>query len=417
MKYNDVVKKWFNKPLIEYIKILEEFKSVIITASKENTEWLASNLPAVHNIVFKDVHYDLFFSLLDINEEEFAKDLLKMSEYRKEWKTSSNPMYVALMTIIVLALKDKDLRDSDRERLILNCGFIINFKIYTSKYKVFFNPLFDIDLSKKIYEKMSNLYLLKQYGSHYGVIEHLSRMLLPGTKHAERLKTMKFEKVIYVINAISGAIASQLKFIWKIRNEIEEENSKNLTKSQIEEDEEDRISEINHTGRIYHQVAKKIVTNHHSLIDRNLIKLINDSITNVDNKLLVDVIKYIPKMYLKDPAEILEYIEHIVNGSIKYLYRNEIYMPFEEKFDLVFSKLKGAWSSNKVKDPDILQAKSFIIEVLHDKFHVTKHNVLVRHASVISLYLFSRVILDMKLSAMKYHKRMSKALKEDKIKL
>lgn len=353
----------------------------ILSKNKQNIEFMQSPLIGVHKISFTDSDTKHIFDTLNIDFNDFSRDIPKIKGIVEEWKTSTIPANV-LGTVLMHKIINEA---NGNERLLRDVYVITTFKIFTSAYNNYFRYPVEEQVARTVYDKLSRKFIIKRESSNYKVFMVKSEKILKGTTLYDRLKTSDIEEHVLAINAISGSIRQYLHTFFLALLDVLENGDKATLISVI--DDTGKVIGLENNNRIYYENIERILMNKDILINRTIL----DLMAEVLDTGIGDTPEVLETMYTimhKEPKKILTLIDDIVNSILYYLYQNEFYPPYNENIGTLIIYLKQYVSNSKVKNKDLLAAKSAIQHIIIEELGIHRHQAVVKTSILVIIYLF-----------------------------
>jgi hypothetical protein len=326
-------------------------------------EFLGSNLLGVHKVSFSDNDDNmLLIDILKVDKNILKTDLFNLPGIDPNWKISSNTTYLTLVYLmhgfIVGSLDNKTKEEALRE-----CYYIFAYKVMGSLISHYFNYM-DIATAKAVFERLSNRYLIKKYGTWQGVFEFRANDILFGGIHYNRIKDLTTDDATRVIADLQGRLRELVKNIYAELVEVRNSNEKIHSTSMIESnDEGESIRENSVRPDLYINYVRSVFNTPNDFINDDLVYLIATINPKLDVDKFVDTLKYLsnnikPKINDKD-----DIIEHTINTTITYLRTKNIVSDYNANAYNILVLMKGYWSSSSVKDPIVKHLKDYIFNI------------------------------------------------------
>ena len=373
-----------------------KFKS----SGNDNAVFLGSNLLGVDNFSFSKVDDDNFFKLiLKSSENKIKYAFHSLKDLNTEFKTSSNPIYLSIVTLmhmVIISTASKKLKD----QLLICLNTIFGYKCFGSMYNHFFKTKADPAIAKAMYEKLTNKYLIKRFGTWDGVFTYRAKDVIEEGIYVEKLTNLTVENAVYVINQIAGSYKSMLKNLFAMYLETKEKNEKIVSDSMMDtigdNDEKDTtFKDVVNTETKYIDYIKSIINIEADLIHDDIIYLISRILPSVKEKDLQEMLEIVATIqYSTKPEE--DYIERIMISSLSYLRTKNIVTDYHKQIQKCLINLKGYWSAGNIRDNMAKEAKAIAIDLSAYCLKTTNKIKINSCAIAFCLYVFTLAVYKFK---------------------
>lgn len=353
----------FNNKLLKFINDWK-YKAI----HNDNSEFLGSNLLGVYSFSFSKYDDDIFFKTILRSSESKMKYAFHNTEgINPQFKVSSNPMYLTLVTLMHMTYNTK-LSDKVKQEIVTRLALIMGYKCFGSMYNHFFKIPADIGTAKAAYENLNDKYLIKKYGSWQAVFEYRTLDVLPKGIFYDKIIDYSSENAVYVINGIQGSYKSMLINLFKVYLETRDRNEKITSTSLVGKignvDEEESILEDVTTGEVrYINYVKSRISVDTDFINSDMVYLVTKVIPRCKIEHFNELLSELSKMeYPKDKDK--DFIEKIIVSSFAYLRNKGITSNFNRNANRCLNYLKGYWMAGNIKDPTAREAKAMANELV-----------------------------------------------------
>lgn len=391
---------------VKLIKNLRRYRIAWANKNIYHVEFLASNLIGVHPIRFtKEDEHEFFDRLLEIDEKQLYKDLIKLDEIYAERNVTSNVFYITCVYIMHLITVSK-MSVKDKNQGLEEIYTIMAYKMFSSLSAHYFKFDLDIDIATIIYETISNRYLIKKVGSWNEVFRYRAKDVMIADKvkikenglHYERLVTFTTLDATKIIMDLQGRLRSIMKELFAVFIKINEKNEKRLTTSKTVSDVDgnDMIANVENINKEYFDYINQIIFDKKDFIKDDIVYIVSDMFKNVQKKELYKTLEFISAEAIKNHKTIHELVLAIMKANVSYLHSAHISPPYDERIVNIVKHLKGFWSSSKVKDKNLLFAKSELKKLAKEATGKKTDWLLVSLAMSVSVYIFIRAVVKSK---------------------
>lgn len=356
-------------------------------------EFLGSNLLGVHPIRFSENdENNILVNILNIDKNTLKTDIFNLEDIKKNWKITSNAANLTLMYLMHGFIKS-DLSKELKEEALKLCYYIFAYKIMGSLIAWYFKFNVEIPIAKAVYERLSNRFLIKKYGTWQAVFEHRAADVLPGGTHYRRLEELTTIDAMYALSDLQGRLREIVKYIYTVLIEVKNNNEKIYSTSVIEKDEEgEQVKDNTNRPDMYVGYLRSVFNSKTDFINDDLVYLV----TKINNKLDIDkfvqTLQYMsdnlqPKIGDKD-----DILEHTINITISYLRTKNIVGDYHSKAYEILMLMKGYWSSSSVKDVEVKYLKKYTYDIAEKATGKKTSWMLATISISVLLYIFLRSI-------------------------
>ena len=384
---------------LDLAKKIENFKLQWISKDDDHLDFITSNLTGTHVIRFSARDEEMLYTdVFGVDKDNFEYDLWKVPGINKNFRVSSNPTFILLMYLCHMYLKSK-LSKQNIEIVVTNLYMLFAFKVLGSIYSNYFKYPCDRATAKMVYERQSDRYLLKKYGSWQAVLEYRARDLYnPANSdiNVKRIKTFSTDDVVKLLNDLQGRIRDIIKNVYVIISNVKEDGTTIGDSSLIGiggEDNEEIIKDTDNKILSYIKYINNIFSTPVDFVQDDLLDLIRDKklCPGVDKNMLKAVLIHISSndsMYLvKDKINIPEYL---ISNAMGYLTNKGLTTNMSNRLYEVFISLKAYWSSSSVKDPILKKIKAFYTDEVIAATGKRTTYIVATYVIAVLLYIFIR---------------------------
>lgn len=372
---------------------LQRFRLSWAQKSDIYIEFLGGNLTGVHPVRFSTVDEDkLFAGVFGVDQANLKYDLFKVPGIDKTRRVTSNPLYQMLfytMHRFATEYTNVDYKPND----IRETYYIMAYKIISSLLTHYFVYNANIPLAKAVYERLSNRFLIKRFGTWQKVFDHRAMDVLPKGLHYDRVVAGSTDDSVRVIADLQGRIRENIKNIYAVLKEVEKANEKIYSTSMLESGEEGMESkDIESRPDMYMNYARSIINEPNSFINDDLVYLVRSIITNLPEDKFVDTLKYISMHYNAKQSEKMDLIDISINTTINYLRTKNITNNYKGQMHTVLTHMRGYWSSSSVKSADVKAIKNNLFKIAGEATGMRTKWLLATICIGVLLYVFLRSV-------------------------
>lgn len=357
-------------------------------------EFLGSNLTGVHPIRFSSLDDAKFFvDLINVDQTDLQQDLYKVTGINKDWNVTSNAMYLTLFYFMHQYTNAK-LPEKIKTDCIKELYYIFAYKAVSSLITEWFKYSTSPALAKAAYERLSNRFLIKRFGTWQNVFEYRAGDLLPPKGlHYKRLISGTAEDAISVISDMQGRLRDNIKNYYAVLNDVKEKNEKINSSSIIGFDYEDGkevFKDLPDRPDSYILYVRNIIGKTNDFIVDDLIHLMSVLSSNLDAAKFTAVLKYIssdPKIY-SDPKN--DFIAISIQNTMAYTRSKGITGEYNKRTLEILKMMKGYWSSSSVKDADVKNIKKYLYDIASKAINSKTKSLISTISISILLYIFLR---------------------------
>lgn len=383
-------------------QLLNKFKFFRIAwGSKDDSyiEFLSSGLIGVHPIRFsvKD-EAGIFVDILNIDQDELQTKIYSVPGINRSFNISSNALNLVLIYCMHRFLKSS-LSTSDKEEAVKELYQIYAYKQIGSLYSHYFPYRVDQNIAQTIFEQLQDKYLIKKLGSWDLLFLHNAKVCLQGGSNYTRILGFNTDNAVRVANDLQTRLKSTVKNISKvlygfIESGEDKIKSTNLIK-QADEENDEAIKDMMTGGSKYINIIKNIIHSPSDFIIQDYMYLISKVVPNVKLDKLKDVLEYI-SVYEFNPSPERDFISFTIRQSLLYLNRKGVTHGYSRDALGCLQKIKGYFSTSKVKEPEVLMAKKEIERICYRALNTKTKWLITPLVIGVCLYIFLRSISNSK---------------------
>ena len=324
--------------------------------------FLGSNLLGVHPIRFSVRDEERFYTeVVPVDDNELEYMLHSLPDIDPTRRVSSNVFYLTIVYYMHRAYMSK-LNKKKLEIALQEMYYVFAYRAMSSLISHYFKYSVDEDIAKAVYEKLSNKFHIKKYGTWQDVFKYRANDILPGGLHHDRLLKLTNEDATRIVADMQGRLREMVKNIYIILIEVVEKNEKITTTSLNTNDAngEAAIGDVVDRHDVYITYINKIVYNRADFVKDELITVISDILNIQVDRDIYSVLRYITENIMTKNKEIHYVISTIMEMSIDYLSRNNIKSDIKGNIYEVINTLKNYYTGSRVDNKDLTKVKDIL---------------------------------------------------------
>ncbi len=352
-------------------KQIQRYKGDLMNRNEETVMFFGSNLTGVYPLRFKTSdRNEWFIDIKDIDESEIDSGVLKLARVKdsgieESWVRATDAFNLDTLYTIHRFMRS-DLPERKIKETIENIAMILNIKLLGSIMAIYFKHDVDDRIAQEVYARLSRKFYIKKFGNWRKVLEHRSMDIC--STHSKWYKVLKdFDNngdIAQCISDIQGRLRSMIKYIWKVLDEVRQDDAKfNRTSMAIETGGEKIIQDLKRDPDIYKNYINKIILDKQSFVKPELMTIVVAEMRTMPEKLLYDVLDYVS---LKSNGLGNE-IETLLNASIEFttlaIADDRSSSRYISDLSWLLNKVRLLVTAAKTKDPLV-----FMIRDLTEKF-------------------------------------------------
>jgi len=371
-------------------KKLHNFRLNWLSKGVEYPEFLGGNTLGVHTIRFSTRDDDhLLVDIFNADPLMVLGNIKKLPDIDASWAVSTNPILQTLTYTMHRFIIDDKL-GSKLDEALKECYYIFAYKVFGSLLSNYFRYNTTPAIAKATFEKLSNRFLIKKYGTWNAVLEHRANSVLPPAGlHSERLLEYTTNDSIRIVNDLQGGIREHIKSIYEVMLDVTT-NKTSIGSSSLlgtTGDGDDTTKSITNRPDRYVNKLRELMGNPLNLIDDDIIHLTTQFIRAGDAALIKDTLLRLSEDYNPKDRDSV-YIESIILNTIAYCNTKGIMSDYRSNILEVINYMKGYWSSGSVKDKDVKRVKKVISLAVKKSTKRRTQWVLSANTLAVIVYLF-----------------------------
>jgi hypothetical protein len=381
----------FDKRLAE---TLHRYKQHFINRNKEHAAFFGGNLLGVNVVRFVDSDRDNWFDyVIQADEELLREHLHDLVGINPEWHISSNVMNLSCVYLIHKFFHSA-LPANAKRQAMFDILLILQFKFISSILYRFFPYPADRAVAEATYAALNMKFILKEKGSWLGLLSHRCEEILSrSSPHYNAISSMKFDKeVVDMLNAIHGALKGYVKNMREVMERVRLTGGKVTSVSAVAGvDGEEILKDKTRGPMVFTNYLKSILSDRNSFIREELLLVITKIMPSASYRHLRAALEHLSGNYFKSDHQ---RIERIVNLSMihafAYLSDNRISLRSNVDLSSMLIRLKGAYTSSRSTDPDLLELRELVEVVIRPSVDSKTEAVVASVRTGVLLFIVAR---------------------------
>lgn len=372
-------------------KYVQEF----INRNKEHAAFFGGVLLGVETVRFLDSDKNHWFDgvLSGMDEEVLREYLHDLPTINKDWKVSSNVMNLSCIWM-VHRFFHSDLPAAEKMQAMIDVLLVLQIKAATSILFNFFKYPADRAVAEATYAALNMKFILKETGSWLALFTYRAKEILSRTSpHYGAISRMDEDKqVVDMANAIHGSIKGYIRNMRSVMEHVRMTGGKVKTTTAVAGIDGEEILKDRVKGpQVMINYIKSILSDKNSFIRDDLLRVIADIMPSVNYKHLRSSLEFISAGYFGPNHK---RIDHAINlamlHSYSYLTSNGTVLKGSMSLANILSKLRGAYTSSRSSDADLLELRTLIEEIIRPAVDSKTNAVVASTRTGVLLYIVAR---------------------------
>lgn len=342
-------------------KKINAYGIAFTTKNEEHMTFFGGNTLGVQIVRFLPSDRDKWFDMLDINDVSLEEKILELPTVNADFNVSSDVFNHTCMWLIHKFLNSPLLNDKEKHEAMVDCGLVLHYRFMTSFLYHYFHYPADPQVAEATYARLSNKYLIKQYGSWYATLRARCEDLISENGiHYQVLKEYKDDyRIIYLINDTQGRIRDMFKNLFSELLKTQAAGVKISSVSTVVEHDgvsilKDRTKNLHAYTRYLHS----IVSDSGSFVKEDLVSVVAKIIHTMNPKHLRETLDWCSKNYRHAGTTVEELIDLTMVHSFGYLQDNRNLLERSNDLPGLISRLRGVYMSSRSTDPELLKLRT-----------------------------------------------------------
>lgn len=378
----------------ELAKRIHRYVQEFINRNKDHAAFFGGVLLGVEVVRFLDSDKDRWFDEIIGSDELMLQDMLySLPTINRDWKVSSNVMNLSCVWM-VHRFFNSSLPAKEKMDAMIDVLLVLQIKYTTSILFRFFQYPADRAVAEATYAALNLKFILKETGSWLALLTYRAKEMLSRTSpHLSVFSRMDKDKgVVDMLNAAHGAIKSYIKNMRGVMEHIRLTGGKIKTTSSVAGVDGDEILKDRTKGpATLINYIKSILSDRNSFIRDDLLRVVIDLMPSVQYRYLVSSLEFLSANYFKAHHKD---IDRIINLAMLHSYSylsgsNAVARP-SMNLATVVSRLRGAYTSSRSTDPDLLELRELVEKVIRPAVDSKTAAVLAATRTGVLLYIVAR---------------------------
>jgi hypothetical protein len=373
---------------------IHRYKQNFINRNKEHAAFFGGNLLGVNVVRFVDADRDNWFdNIIAADEELLREQLHELPGINPEWHVSSNVMNLSC-AYLAHRFFHSALPAAQKREAMFNVFSILQFKFVSSILYRFFPYPADKQVAEATYAALNMKFILKEKGSWLGLLNHRCEEILSrSSPHYNAIAYMDSDKeVVDMLNAIHGALKGYIKNMREVMERIRLTGGKVSSVSSVAGvNGEEVLKDKTRGPAVYTNYLKSVLSDKNSFIREELLLVITKIMPSAKYQHLRSSLEHMSDNYFKKDHH---KIEKIINLSMvhafAYLSDNRISLRSNIDLSSMLLRLKGAYTSSRSTDPDLLELRNLVEEIIRPAVDSRTEAVVASVRTGVLMYMVSR---------------------------
>jgi len=351
--------------------------------------------------------YSLFTDICNMDSREVRKDVLKITSKGPGGQVLNNHKYYLLTWLQHKFITDTKMKLEDRlavvEQLYLVFAYMKMSSLHNSSRFAKYTP--SENLAIATYEKLSNDFIIKKYGTWAGVFKNVAKRFMPRNRdfevkeagvHFPRITRCNDDDMSRVSMDNSTTLTNYMGSYYNVMRQMEAQGvDSGITSLIIEGEDDTRIAEIEDNPTKYVNYLKTIASLPSDFSRPKLIHVISNIMGNLDDESLRKTLVHMSNNYHKNTLEYNKLFETTIIFGINYLSsRGKHGDDLTEQIEATLEYMRGRWVSAKGQSQDIYEFKDVGRNIVLEATGKRSKPFLITTTIGLGLYLFLRGIVN-----------------------
>lgn len=374
--------------------LIHRYKQNFINRNREHAAFFGGNLLGVNVVRFVDADRDNWFDqIIQADEEILREHLHALPGINPEWHVSSNVMNLSC-AYLAHRFFHSALPANAKRQAMFDVFSILQFKFVSSIMYRFFPYPADKQVAEATYAALNMKFILKEKGSWLGLLNHRCEEILSrSSPHYNAISSMNSDKeVVDMLNAIHGALKGYIKNMREVMERIRLTGGKvNSVSSVAGVNGEEVLKDKTRGPVVFVNYLKSIFSDKNSFIREELLMVITKIMPSAKYGHLRAALEHMSDNYFKKDHQKIERILNLAMiHAYAYLSDNRISLRSNVDLSSMLIRLKGAYTSSRSTDPDLLELRSLVEEIIRPAVDSRTEAVVASVRTGCLLYIVSR---------------------------
>jgi hypothetical protein len=373
---------------------LHKYKQYFINRNPEHAAFFGGNLLGVNVVRFLPSDSDNWFDhILEADEEQLREQLHALPGINDEWFVSSSPMNLSCAWVFHRLFRSS-LPAALKKQAMMDAVLILQFKFVTSILFWFFRYPADRAVAEATYAAFNMKFILKETGSWLGLLNYRAEEILArSSPHYDAVSSMNSDKhVVNMLNAIHGALKGYIKNMRGVMERVRITGGKlTSTSASASVNGEEILKDKTRGPGTYTTYLKSVLSDKNSFVREELLSVVVKIMPSAHYKHLRASLEYLSANYFKkDHAKIERITSLVMIHSYAYLSENRISLRANVDLANMLVKLKGAYTSSRSIDADLLELRKLTEEIIRPAVDSRTDSVVAAVRTGVLLYMVAR---------------------------
>lgn len=389
-------------------KRIARYKGDLMNRSEATVMFFGSNLTGVYPLRFKTAdRNEWFIDIKDIDEFEIDRRVLALSREKdsgieESWVRATDAYNLDTLYTIHRFM-NSGLPANKVKQTIEDIAMVLNIKLLGSIMAIYFKHDVDERIAQEVYARLSRKFYIKKFGNWRKVLEHRSEDICsPHSKWYSVLKDFTSNAdIAQCISDIQGRLRSMIKFIWKVLDEVRQDDAKfNRTSMAIETGGEKIIQDLKRDPDIYKRYINKMVLDKTSFVKPELMSIVVAEMRTMPEKLLYDVLDHVSlksntlSMRQKKDETQSGDIETLLNNCVEFttlaIAEDRSSARYISDLAWLLNKVRLLVTAAKTKDPLVFAIRDTTEQLVRESAKTKNPTIIATLKTGLTLYIVAR---------------------------
>lgn len=374
---------------------LKQFRLMWAQKSDEYVEFLGNTLTGVQPIRFSTLDEDIFYGILECDQNELQDEIYKADGIVKTFRIVSNSTHISLFYLMHLFCNSKYVNDKIRQEALKEIYYILAYKFLGSLMSHYFKYNLDPSLAKATYERLSNHFLLKKFNSWQQLLEYRANDVIKGGIHYKRIVEFSDVRTMnLVLSDLQGRLREIIKNIYAVLITVIDKNERIGTSSLLMETEDgDGLKDTISNQATYVAYMRDVCNRPNEFINKEILDLTMSMCANVRNS---DLNKLVSYMAHGNDRELPDLVEKIIITCLTIASQKGFISDYKKHIVQIATILKGTISSRNETNKELQQLKKQVNAYVIRAVKKSRMKVISSLSVIFIMYIFLRAIFNNK---------------------
>jgi len=379
----------------QLLKRINEFRVGFENKNEEHMTFFGGNLTGVQKVRFSSQDKDKWFSdTIQIDDITLEERVLQLPDILPERHTSSDILNISVVWIIHSIMNSPHLTETQKKNGMMDTALILQYKFLTSRLYHSFPYGANPEVAAAAYARLSNKFILKQYGSWAAALRARCESLLAedSIHYVVFEKMEKDERIVYLLNDSQGRIRDMVKNIASVFYDTNKQGLRiSKTSSIVEFEGEELLKDKTKNLTAYTRYLHSIVSDKNSFIKDEIVDIVVKIQHTMPPKLMIKTLTWASANYRHSNAtEIEELIDLCMTHSFGYIENHSNLTKETNDLANLISNLRGVYMSSRSTDSELLAVRDKAQKVVIKATNSKNDSVIASVRTGLLLYLVAR---------------------------